>query len=56
MWLLKVYRRSGYVVAVCKTDTKLQLGLKSKGRNSAVVLVSGQDGLTGRFVLDDALK
>jgi hypothetical protein len=56
MWLLRVYRRSGFVTAVCKTDTTLQLGLSSTAKNSAVVLVDGASGAAGRFVLGSALK
>ncbi|MDX6311482.1 MAG: hypothetical protein QOF44_946 [Streptomyces sp.] len=56
MWLLKVYRHSGYVVAVCRTNPRLQLGLKSAGKDSPVVLVPATAGDTGRFALDDALK
>jgi hypothetical protein len=56
MWLLKVYRHSGYVVAVCRTNPGLQLGLKSAGKDSPVVLVPATAGDTGRFALDEALK
>lgn len=56
MWLLKVYPRAGYTVVVCKSDTGLRLGLGSRAKDSAVVLVRAKDGTTGRFKVDDALK
>jgi hypothetical protein len=56
MWLLKVYKRSGYIVAVCKTDAALQLGLNGTGKTGAVVLAGTGDGTVGRFALDNGLK
>jgi DNA-directed RNA polymerase specialized sigma24 family protein len=56
MWLLKVYKRSGYIVAVCKTNAALQLGLNGTGKTGAVVLAGAGDGTVGRFALDNGLK
>jgi DNA-directed RNA polymerase specialized sigma24 family protein len=56
MWLLKVYTRSGYIVAVCKTNATLQLGLNGTGKTGAVVLVGTGDGAVGRFAPADGLK